>query len=280
MAVVRARERRALGTLSQHPHVVTVFSSGFTADGRPYLSMEYMPGGSLADRIAGGPLPWPEAVEVVIKVAGALQAAHNTGVLHRDIKPSNILVSGYREPKLADFGMRESRTAPTPAQGWSRPRSSTTAPEVLAGQRPAAVSDVYSLGSTLYTLLSGQAPFTRDTDESLAPLLARVATAPVPDLSWRGIPAPVCRALEDALAKDPSQRIQTAEELAERLRAAGTTSDDSGDRPIRDERATTTATLPTGGSPPSWRKATDPDRDSHRDSGRRWPRRRGRGRAR
>ena len=127
---------RALGALSQHPHVVTVFVSGFTADGRPYLSMEYMPGGSLADRIAGGALPWPEAVDVVIKVAGVLQAAHDAGVLHRDIKPGNILVSGYGEPKLADFGIARMEDRTETRSGVVSATIEHAAPEVLAGQRP------------------------------------------------------------------------------------------------------------------------------------------------
>jgi serine/threonine-protein kinase PknK len=99
------RERRAMGTLSRHPHCVTVYDSGFTSDDRPYLVMEDMSGGSLRQRIRDGPMPWPEVVAIGVKLAGALHAAHEAGVLHRDIKPENVLCSAYGEPKIADFGI-------------------------------------------------------------------------------------------------------------------------------------------------------------------------------
>ena len=100
------RERMAMGALSSHPNIVTVYGSGFTDDQQPYIVMEFMSRGSLGDRLTKqGAMPWNDAVAATIKVAGALDAAHEAGVLHRDIKPENILVSQYGEPKLGDFGI-------------------------------------------------------------------------------------------------------------------------------------------------------------------------------
>ncbi len=104
------RERMAMGALSSHPNIVTVYGSGFTDDQQPYIVMEFMSRGSLGDRLAKqGAMPWNDAAAATIKVAGALDAAHEAGVLHRDIKPENILVSQYGEPKLGDFGIARHR---------------------------------------------------------------------------------------------------------------------------------------------------------------------------
>ena len=90
------RECRAMGALSWHPNIVVVYDLGTTGDGDPFLAMEYLDRGSLADRIVHlGPLPWEEAVNMIIQVAGALQAAHDAGVLHRDLKPENVLIGLY-----------------------------------------------------------------------------------------------------------------------------------------------------------------------------------------
>ena len=86
------RECRALGTISDHPGIVTLYAAGISTDNHPYLIMEFLSGGSLADVLATGPLPWEEVVPIGIKVAGALATAHAAGVLHRDIKPENVLL--------------------------------------------------------------------------------------------------------------------------------------------------------------------------------------------
>ncbi|MER6594622.1 serine/threonine-protein kinase, partial [Micromonospora purpureochromogenes] len=113
------RELRMLGRLSDHPHIVTLHQAGRTAAGNPYLLMAYEEGGSLGDRLRDGAAgDWRKAVAGGIAVAGALETAHRAGVLHRDVKPENILISGYGEPKLADFGQARPRSArPTGADG-------------------------------------------------------------------------------------------------------------------------------------------------------------------
>jgi serine/threonine-protein kinase PknK len=215
------RECQAMGSLSGHPGIVTVYESGYAADGRPYLAMELMTRGSLADHLARrGTLPWDEVAQIGVRLSGALEAAHRAGVLHRDIKPENILVSQYGEPKLADFGIAriqggvETRTGVVTASVVHAP------PEVLQGSRPSVQSDVYSLASTLYSLVAGSPAFQRETDESLVPMYARIAMESPPDLRARGIPDPLCRALEHAMAKDPGHRPGSAADFGRTLQAA------------------------------------------------------------
>jgi len=215
------RERRAMGALSSHPNIVAIYDSGDLSDGRPYIVMEYAPDGSLADRVAQrGPLPWAEAVDIGVKLSDALGAAHKAGVLHRDIKPENVLVSAYGEPMLADFGIAQLAGKTATRTGVVTASLAHAAPEILEGARPSEAADIYSLASTLHELISGQAPFVRDTDESMIPVIARVATEPPPDLRGRGVPDAVSTALEQGMAKAPGDRPATAAEFGESLRKA------------------------------------------------------------
>jgi serine/threonine protein kinase len=215
------RECVAIGALSEHPNIVTVHELGWTGDGRPFIVMEFLTGGSLGHRIEKqGPLHWRQAVEMTVKVAGALESAHLAGVLHRDVKPENVLVSRYGDVKLGDFGIArihgysETQTAGVTAS-WSH-----APPEVINGTRPSVSSDIYSLGSTLYTLLVGQPPFHRPGDEGLLPMLARISTDPVPDLRPAGVPDAVCRIIERAMAKEPSGRQGSAAAMGRELQEA------------------------------------------------------------
>jgi hypothetical protein len=219
------RECRALGSVDSHPNIATVHGSGITADNRGYLAMELLEGGSLAERIREGGLPWEEVAEIGVALAGALESAHRAGVLHRDVKPQNIMFDRLGTPKLLDFGVAT-------VNGSFQTRSAAVtmtlahaAPEIVGGAKATVASDVYALGSSLFAALAGHAPFVREDEESLVPLLARIASAPAPDLRERGVPDSVAELLESALAKDPGSRPASAEAfgvgLAAVLAAAG-----------------------------------------------------------
>ena len=210
-------ECRAAGALSTHPNVATVHSSGFTGSGRPYLVMEYSPGGSLADHLAAhGSLSWEDALGVGRQVGEALESAHVSGLLHRDLKPENILVSRFGQPMLADFGLAQvGDSVPTSDGGGMVASLAHTAPELLADGAGATIAtDVYALASTVFTLLHGSAPFWREGEPTVFPLVARIATSDVPDLRPAGVPSAFCDLLERSLSRDPVQRPATAGDFA------------------------------------------------------------------
>ncbi len=199
------RECETAGALSWHPGVVTVFGQGLTGNGFPYLAMEYLPGGNLADMVTRtGPLPWPVALGYGAQLADALAAAHDVGFLHRDVKPENSLIDRFGHAKLADFGIAAITTGTRTATGIVTATVIHAAPEVLAGQRATPASDLYSLGSTLHTLLAGTPPFTSTDDENIFALLMRIANTPPPDLALIGVPAPVAALVSGLLAKEPT----------------------------------------------------------------------------
>jgi hypothetical protein len=214
------RECLAMGSLSGHPNIVTVYAAGYTIDGRPYIAMEFLPGGTLAERLAGRGISWSEATAIGIKICGALQRAHDRGVLHRDVKPENVLVSAYDEPKLADFGIARLHGGYETRSGIVTATFAHAAPELLEGKPPSAASDVYSLASTLYSLITGHPPFVIEDEDTLPAVIARIATEPPPDLRGRGVPDAVCAALEHALAKDPAARTPTARAFGHALQDA------------------------------------------------------------
>ncbi len=210
------RERSVNGRLSNHPNVVTVLDSGFVDGRHPYLAMELLEHGSLADRLAQrGPFDVALALHIGVRIAGALESAHRLGILHRDVKPQNILLSRFGEPALADFGiatileMEHSLTAAlTPVHA---------APEVLEGADPTAQTDVYALGSTLFTLLAGSAPFVGPPGEGMLAQLLRITTSDVPPMPRADVPQALIDLLRSAMAKRPIERIRNAGELGEAL---------------------------------------------------------------
>jgi serine/threonine protein kinase len=213
------RERRALAALSAHPNVVTIYRSG-VADGRAYIVEEFAPEGSLDDRLARrGRVSWRDTADIGAKISDALAVAHDAGVLHRDVKPANILFSMYGEPMIADFGIARMAGTPATASGVVTATVVHAPPEVLDGKAPSAASDVYSLASTLYTCILGTPPFAREGDESIVPLITRVATEPPPDLRAAGAPGDVAALLERGLAKQPEYR-PTAADFGHGLRSA------------------------------------------------------------
>ncbi|WP_064080035.1 serine/threonine-protein kinase [Rhodococcus opacus] len=215
------REGYAMGGLSGHPNIVNILQVGVTDTGRPYIVMHYHPRDSLAVQIRReGPLPWPEAISIGVKLAGALETAHRTGTLHRDIKPANILLTDYGEPQLTDFGIAHIAGGYETATGGFTGSLAFTAPEVLNGESPTARSDVYGLGATIFSLIAGRAAFERKTGEELVAQFVRISSQPVPDLRAQGIPDGVCTVIERAMATNPAARPASAEEFGHELQAA------------------------------------------------------------
>ncbi|HXO52328.1 MAG TPA: serine/threonine-protein kinase, partial [Mycobacterium sp.] len=156
------REQIAMGKLSGHPHIVSIFQVGTTATGRPYIVMQYHPHGSMEAKIHdAGPIGWRGATSIGVKLAGALETAHRRGTLHRDVKPANILLTEYGEPQLTDFGIARITGGFETADGAIMGSPAYTAPEVLLGEPPDVTSDVYSLASTLFCAGTGHAVFER-----------------------------------------------------------------------------------------------------------------------
>ncbi len=213
------REQRAMGRLSGHPNICNVLQAGTIDENRPYLVMHYHPHDSLETRIRRhGALPWPEAVRMGVKVAGALETAHRADVLHRDVKPGNILVTEYGEPQLTDFGIAHVADGFRTTTGMITGSPAFTAPEVLRGEQPTPASDVYGLAATLFCAITGHAAFERKEGERVVAQFVRITSEPVPDLRGSGIPDDVCAALEIGMAPDPAERPATAADFGEMLR--------------------------------------------------------------
>ncbi len=215
------RERRSMGRMTGHPSIVTLLRSGFTADERPYLVMEYLAGGSLQDRVdRTGPIPWPEAIGLVEPVTEALAFTHERGIIHRDIKPGNILIAETGAPKLTDFGIATVKDAAVTTQLSFSP--AYTPPETFTALRHDASgelvdprderSDLYALAATLYTLGTGDPPFDHPTQAGLINL---VLTAPPPQTGDTRLD----RFLATAMAKDPADRHRSARHLGDELRS-------------------------------------------------------------
>ncbi len=208
-------ECRALGNLSWHPNVVAVYESGTTTDGRPFLAMEYLEAGSVADALHDGPLPWEAVVVIGIEVAGALGAAHERRTLHRDIKPENVLIGSFGEAQLGDFGIAAVAGDPRTATGRTVYSIQHVAPEVVGESLPDERSDLYSLASTLYTLINGESPFAGNPGMHHMALIRRVTEGPVPRLV--DVPPRLADLLARTMAKDPAERPVTAEEFGRAL---------------------------------------------------------------
>ncbi|MFC0506962.1 serine/threonine-protein kinase [Micromonospora costi] len=218
------REARAAARLT-HPHITQVYDYGEAtlAGGEvvPYLVMELVDGHNLADRLAGGPLPWREAVRVAGQVASALAAAHRIGVVHRDIKPGNVMLT-ETGAKVLDFGIAALAGPHHPLAGQTgEPLMGTPAyfaPERLSAGPPDPASDVYALGALLYRTLAGRAPLPVQSWEDALEVHER--RTPVPPLRIAGLPADIADLTLACLAADPARR-PTAAQLATRFGAVG-----------------------------------------------------------
>ncbi|AKJ26794.1 CHASE2 domain-containing serine/threonine-protein kinase [Caldimonas brevitalea] len=207
------REAETAGRL-QHPHIVTIFDAGEEND-LAYIAMEFLRGQDLvAATRAGALLPTAQVLSIVARVAQALAYAHQQGVVHRDIKPANIMYDpASNTVKVTDFGIARITDASRTKTGMVLGTPSFMSPEQMAGKKIDGRSDLYSLGVTLFQLLTGQLPF---RGESMAELMYKIANEPTPDI--RGLRPELPEALANivalAMEKRPEVRYADGEQLA------------------------------------------------------------------
>jgi eukaryotic-like serine/threonine-protein kinase len=203
----------------QHPNIVQVHAVG-TSDGVPFFSLEFCPGGSLAQRLDGTPWPTRQAAELVATLARAVQAAHDAGVVHRDLKPANVLLTGDGLPKITDFGLAKmlDDSSGLTHSGAVIGTPSYMAPEQAGGRvrtvGPAA--DIWALGAILYELLTGRPPFKAATPFDTVMLVLESSPAP-PRLLNPMIDRDLETICLKCLEKDPARRYLSAAELANDL---------------------------------------------------------------
>jgi len=210
------REAKALARLT-HPNIVKVTDYG-EYEGKPYLVMPYLPGGTLKQKLEK-PIPWQEAARLLLPIARALDFAHRQNMIHRDVKPSNILITADGEPMLTDFGIAKildlEETQDLTGTGMGIGTPEYMAPEQWTG-KTSTQSDQYALGVVLYEMLTGRKPYSADTP---AAILLKQATEPLPRPSQyaREMPAKVEKLLLKTLAKNPADRYTSMGDFAAAL---------------------------------------------------------------
>jgi eukaryotic-like serine/threonine-protein kinase len=211
------REAKNAAGLS-HANIVSIYDRGEAAEGTYYIAMEYLDGRSLKELIVSrGPAPIPIAIDYTRQILAALRFAHRNGVIHRDIKPHNILVDSEGRVKVTDFGIARAEQAGASAQQMTEAGSiigtaQYLSPEQARGTRVDATSDLYSLGIVLYELLTGTVPFSGETPVEIA--MKHLSAIPDPPSERRqDVPHALDMVVLRALAKDPRDRYQSAEEM-------------------------------------------------------------------
>ncbi len=210
------REAQAAAGL-QHPNVVGVYDRG-EEDGRHWIAMEYVEGAALNDLITRG-LSIGEAVEIVRQVLTGARFAHERGIVHRDLKPQNVLVDREGRARVADFGIARAGVSEITQTGSVLGTAQYLSPEQAQGLEVTATSDLYSIGVMLYEGLTGHVPFEADTPVAVA--LKQVSERPRPPSQLNPhVPRALDAVVLKALAKDPADRFQTANEFLSALDAA------------------------------------------------------------
>ncbi|MDC1390008.1 serine/threonine protein kinase, partial [Acidimicrobiales bacterium] len=211
------REITAGERLEGHPHIMRILHSGFTSADEPYLVMPLYPAGSLNDELEHtGAFPLHRATGDVAMVADALEFAHQRGVLHRDIKPGNIMRANDGSIVVTDFGIARVVDAGITSATIGASTPLYAAPEVLAENEASVRSEIYGLGALLYALLAGRASFSGS--DNIWATMNRIRTETPPPIL--GVPAPVMRVIEQAMAKRPADRPASAQQFRENLRIA------------------------------------------------------------
>lgn len=211
------REARALAKL-EHPNIVPILDFG-EHEGKPFLVMPYILGGTLKERI-GRPIPWKEAARLLIPIARGLEYAHQQRIVHRDVKPSNILLDPSGIALLTDFGIAKilsdtEETSELTTNGMGIGTPEYMSPEQFQGSGVDERTDIYSLGVIFYEMVTGKKPYTAKTPGAIM-LKQAMEPLPRPSTFVSGIPSSVEKALLKALTKNPADRFAN---MAEFLRA-------------------------------------------------------------
>ena len=222
------REAKTISSLN-HPNICTLYDVG-EHEGTTFLVMEYLEGDTLAARLAKGPVPVDQALQIAVEIASALDKAHGQGITHRDLKPSNIMLT-QSGAKLLDFGLAKLRPAdpaegltalstqeaPLTEQGTILGTFQYMAPEQLEGQEADARTDIFAFGTLVYELVTGRKAFEGKSRASLIAAILERHPPPVSSLQTMS-PAALDQIVKTCLAKDPNDRWQSAGDVGRQLR--------------------------------------------------------------
>jgi eukaryotic-like serine/threonine-protein kinase len=214
------REAQTAASLSNEPYVIAIYDVGEADDGLPFIVMEHLSGGTLADRLRDGPVEQGQALAWLAQAASALDAAHARGIVHRDVKPANLLVAEDGTIRVSDFGIARAASHDTlTAAGTVLGSTGYRAPEQARGEPSTAASDRYALACVAFELLTGRRPFVRETHAAEAMAHANEAPPRASSVA-AALPPAVDDVLAAGLAKDPGDRPGSARELVRWLREA------------------------------------------------------------
>jgi serine/threonine protein kinase len=242
------REIKLLASLN-HPNIATLCTA-LTIDNQLVMIMEFVEGVTLDELLDQGRISVGDATEYIGQALAALSYAHGKGVVHRDIKPANMMLTPQGIIKVMDFGIARSASERSMTQtGTTLGSVNYMSPEQITGQAVDARSDIYSVGITLYELVTGQRPFNANSDYEL--MAMHVKEAPTPPMSLQPwIPPALNHIILTAIAKDPNERFQSAEEFRQTLRSAqGAIQNDQ--RMVTPVRPATMMEMPTHSTLPS-----------------------------
>ncbi|MFC1559004.1 protein kinase [Gemmatimonadota bacterium] len=201
------REAQAASALD-HSNICTIYEAGETEEGTSFIAMAYCEGETLRDKIARGPLPLEEALDIARQIGEGLARAHREGIIHRDIKPSNVLITADGVAKIVDFGLAAiSGATKLTKTGTSMGTVAYAAPEQLRGDKVDHRADIWSLGIVLYEMITGRLPFEAEHEQGMVAQILQSDPEPVTALRAR-VPMELDRIISKILNKAPTERFQ------------------------------------------------------------------------
>ena len=211
-------EARAAASLS-HPHICTVYEIN-EHEGRTFIAMQFVEGTTLRDRVLSGRIETVDALRYLMQIADGLKQAHERGIVHRDMKSSNIMITPEGRAVIMDFGLaRPAGTGRVEERFSSRGTSAYMSPEQARGESVDQRTDIWSLGVVLYEMLAGRLPFRGDYEQAVVYSILNEPHRPLAEFR-PGLPANVVKIVETCLAKNPTTRYQTLDDLIRAVRAA------------------------------------------------------------